>query len=135
MLSIQFTRRNIVSEQPLNIDETQFEAALVELTVRPELFDESFDETVTCSLASRYLVAEFNSLASSKASGDVCKKHLCYLLSNRQFRNELTAVLFKRGTPTRSELKTVALLLVQIAYHRYLVHKSRSSNITGATAN
>ena len=124
-----------MSDLPLNIDEAQFEAAMVELTERPELFDESFDETVTCSLASRYLVAECNSLASSKESGDVCKKHLCYLLTNQHVRNDLTEVLFKRGMPTRSALQTVAQLMVQIAYIRYSLHKPRSSNIPGVTAN
>lgn len=124
-----------MSELPLNIDETQFEAAMVELTERPELFDESFDETVTCSVASRYLVAECNSLASSRESGDVCKIHLCYLMANQQVRNDLTAVLFRSGTATRSGLQTVAQLMVQIAYIRYSLHKSRPSNIPDATAN
>ena len=113
-----------MSEPLLNIDETQFEAAMVELSARPELFDESFDENVACPRVLLYLVTECNSLASSKASADVCKKHLCYLLSNQRLRNDLTAVLFRQGAPTRSAFQTVAQLMIQLAFHRYLMHQS-----------
>jgi hypothetical protein len=124
-----------VSELPLNFDETQFEAALVELTERPELFDESFDEAVKCSTAARYFVAECNSLSSAKESEDVCKKHLRYLLTNKGLRNDLSEILFERGTPTRSGLQTVAQLIVQVAYIRYSLHKPRSSNVPNVIAN
>lgn len=118
-----------MSEPLLNIDETQFEAAMVELSERPELFDGSFDENA-CPLATAYLVLECSSVAFSTASEDVCKKHVCYLLTNKQFRNELTSIFFKHGKPTKSHFQTVAQLLMQIAFQRYMIHQSMTLSST-----
>lgn len=113
-----------MSEPLLNIDETQFEAAMVELSARPELFDSFSDDNITCQLATGYLVFDCRSIPSTVASEDVCKKHLCYLLSNQRLRNDLTAVLFRQGAPTRSAFQTVAQLMIQLAFQRYLMHQS-----------
>jgi len=113
-------------EPPMYITEQQFESAMVELSARPELFDILFDENVTYQLTTGYLAFDCSNSRLSSISDDICKTHLCYLLLNPQLRNELTAILFRDGSPTRSTFETVAELIVQVAYQRFLMHQPRS---------
>ena len=115
-----------MSEPPMYITPQQFESAMVELSARPELFDILFDENVTFQLTTGYLAFDCSNSSLSSISDDICKIHLCYLLSNPQLRNELTAILFRDGSPKRSTFAMIAELLVQVAYQRFLMRQRRS---------
>ena len=115
-----------MSEPPMYITAQQFESAMIELSARPELFDVLFDENVACQLTTGYLAFDCSNSELSSISDDICKIHLCYLLSNQKLRNELTAILFEHGPPKRSIFEMVAKLLVQVAYQRFLMHPLRS---------
>lgn len=119
-------------EPPMYITEQQFESAMVELSARPELFDILFDESVTYQLTTGYLTFDCSNSRLSTISDDICKIHLCYLLSNQKLRNEFTAVLFKDGSPKRSTFETVAELIVQVAYQRFLMRQPRSQTAPAA---
>ena len=113
-------------EPPMYITAQQFESAMIELSARPELFDILFDENVTFQLTTGYLAFDCSNIRLSSISDDICKIHLCYLLSNQKLRNEFTAILFKNGSPKRSTFETVAELMVQVAYQRFLMRQPRS---------
>ena len=115
-----------MSEPPMYITAQQFESAMIELSARPELFDILFDENVTLQLTTGYLAFDCSNIRLSSISDAICKIHLCYLLSNQKLRNEFTAILFKNGSPKRSTFETVAELMVQVAYQRFLMRQPRS---------
>ena len=115
-----------MSEPPMYITAQQFESAMIELSARPELFDILFDENVTLQLTTGYLAFDCSNIRLSSISDDICKIHLCYLLTNPQLRNEFTAILFRDGSPKRSTFEMVAELMVQVAYGRFLMHQPKS---------
>lgn len=119
-----FSRQNQGSRQmpepPMFITKHQFESAMVELANRPELFDTLFDENVTCQRTTCYLAFDCSNSKLSSISDDICKIHVCHFLKRQQVRDLLTMALFKDGSPTRSHFETVAELLVQVAYMRFI---------------
>jgi hypothetical protein len=106
---------------PMFITKEHFESAMIELAYRPELFDTCFDENVTCQLTTGYLAFACSCVKFSAISDDICNVHDCHFLKSQKIRDLLTIVLFVDGSPTRSNFETVATLLVEVAYTRFVM--------------
>jgi hypothetical protein len=107
----------------VNLDFTRqdFERALEHISFNPGIFD----HVVQCSGCNTTIlgIVALYCLREPRASENisVLRIHLPFMLSHARIREELGDKLFGKGNPTYDDLGTVAQLLVQIAYCRFLM--------------
>jgi hypothetical protein len=105
----------------LDFTRQDFERALEHISFNPGIFD----DVVACSGCSTTVlgIVALYCLREPRASENIAilRIHLPVLLSHPRIRRELGDKLFGKENPTYDDLGTVAQLMVQIAYCRFLM--------------
>jgi hypothetical protein len=109
----------------LDFTRQDFERALEHISFNPGIFDHVV-QCSGCNTTVRGIIALY-CLREPRASEHIAilRIHLPYMLSNPRIREELGDKLFRKEKPTYEDLGTVAQLMVQIAYCRFLMTAPR----------